>query len=248
MPFTANDAAHVFFGLPVLCYGYLIVLDTYGALGKGRKLPKWGEYSFLIGFGFVIFVGEIFAYNGCSINGAMCHDINEMHILFGIFMMAAGGIGLMHCFVKIFSHGAQWMTPITLSVVGVFMTQHHQDADYGTFIHTAFGYSALFTSLLRAAAIYDPYKWSIFLSWSSAVTAMSFVVGSDSMEDFLSPLLMPHTVILSVCCIAVVLLIPLMLFVHHMNKGQLPPHHTKLEEDSPRPPRYVFSINNNNEI
>jgi hypothetical protein len=221
MGFTSNDASHLFFGVPVLAYAYLIALDTYGALGKGRKLPKSAEFNFLIGFGFIILIVDIFGYKGCpEVGKMMCQDINMMHILFGLFIMAAGAIGLMHIYINMFGEGVMWMTPLTLSVVGMFMTQHSQEAEYGTFVHKAFGYSSLFTSLLRAATLYDPQKWSIFLAWSASTTALIFVTGSDSMEDILSPKFMPHTVVLGVCCIAVISLIPLMTFIHYMTKGK----------------------------
>jgi len=173
-------------------------------------------------FGFVIMIGEVFAYKGCPHDGGrmMCEDINSMHIMFGVFMMAAGAIGLMHIHIHLFTEGAMWMTPLTLSVVGVFMTQHSQEAEYGTFVHKAFGYSSLATSVLRAASLYDPHKWSLFLAWSASTTAMIFVTGSDSMEDILSPKFMSHTVVLGVCCTSVVLLIPLMTFIHFMTKGK----------------------------
>jgi len=235
MGFTANDAAHLFFGVPVMVYGYLIALDTYVALGKGRKLPKWAEFSFLLGFGFVIMIGEVFAYKGCPSVGQMtCQDINSMHIMFGVFMMSAGAIGMMHVHIHLFGEGAMWMTPLTLSVVGVFMTQHSQDAEYGTFVHKSFGYSSLATSVLRAATLYDPQKWSLLLAWSGSTTAMIFVSGSDSMEAFLSPKFMAHIVVLGVCCISVVLLIPLMTFIHYMTKGKrnyTPVKHAKSNED-----------------
>jgi len=222
MGFTANDAAHLFFGVPVLIYGNLIALDTYGALGKGRRLPKYAEFSFLILFGFVIMIGEVFAYYGCpTVGKELCEDINSMHILLGLFMMAVGGVGIMHLYVKMFEGSVLWMTPLTLTIVGVFMTQHSQVAEYGIFIHTAFGYSALFSSLLRAATLYDPNKWSLLLAWSGSTTAMIFVSGSDGMEAVLSPKFMPHIVVLAICFISVVLLIPLMTFIYHItSKGK----------------------------
>ena len=53
-------------------------------------MPKWAEGVFLIIFGSIIFVGDIFGYRGCFATGHpghMCIDINIMHMLFGIFMV-----------------------------------------------------------------------------------------------------------------------------------------------------------------
>jgi len=222
MGITTNDLTHLFFGVPVMVYGYLIALDAYGALGKGRRLPPHAEFSFLVVFGFIVIIIDIGGYMGCptDLGQMMCQDINTMHILFGVFMMAAGGLGLIHVYINQFKGAAMWFTPLTLSVVGVFMTQHEQEAEYGTFIHTSFGYSAIFSSVLRAATLYDPQKWSIFLAWSGTTTALTFVTGSDSMEDALSPRFMPHTVILGVCCISMLCLIPLLAFIHYMTRGK----------------------------
>lgn len=228
--FTSNDGAHLFFGLPVMAYGHLIALDAYNALGKGRKVPKHAEGMFLLAFGFVIFVIDIFGYKGCDqTKGArtMCKDINEMHMLFGLFMMAIGAISLMHQYMRVFERASLWMTPMCLVVIGIFMMKHEQADDYGTFVHTAFGVSALAAALLRGLAIVDPTRWAIFTAYFSTVTALCFVSGSDSMDLLLGQRFMGHTVVLGVCTLAAILLVPFMLFIAWMNKGSY--HHLLAE-------------------
>eukprot|EP00026_Physarum_polycephalum_P016081 Phypoly_transcript_16916.p1 GENE.Phypoly_transcript_16916~~Phypoly_transcript_16916.p1 ORF type:complete len:249 (+),score=32.18 Phypoly_transcript_16916:41-787(+) len=235
MGFTSNDAAHLFFGLPVMVYGHLIALDAYNGFGKGKRIPKWAEGSFLIGFGTIIFVGDIFGYRGCFAHGPAghtCIDINIMHMLFGIFMMAIGALSLMHTYMSTFEKASMWMTPVCLVVIGVFMVSHQQEDEYGVFVHTSFGVSAQAAAILRGLTIIDPKRWAIFTAYASSVTAMCFIAGSDSMDALLDKQyrLMGHTAVLGVCTLAAVMLIPFMLFIAWMNKG-VPQHDKFVEQD-----------------
>jgi len=236
MGFTSNDAAHLFFGLPVMIYGHLIALDAYNALGRGRKLARWGEGSFLIFFGFIIFALDIIGYKGCSPNGHMCKDINIMHMLIGLFLMGIGTILLMHVYMKVYSHASLWMTPICLAVVGVFMMLHEQGSEYGKVVHTSFGVVALSGALLRGMAIIDPQRWAIFCAYVSTVTCFCFFSGSDSMESFFGERhIMGHTVVLGVVALGTVLLIPFMFFINWMNGGVAPKTivHSNAESEMP---------------
>jgi len=227
-----NFFAHFGFGLPVMIYGHLIALDAYNALGRGRKLARWGEGGFLLVFGFLIFVLDIFGYKGCNPNGYMCKDINIMHMLFGIFMMAIGSVLLMHVYMRVFTHGSLWMTPVCLAVVGVFMTMHEQGSSYGVVVHTSFGIIAILAAFLRGLCLIDPQRWAILTAYASTITALCFVSGSDALEHILGVQahLSGGTVVLGVVAVSTVLLVPFMFFLNWMNEGKTPKNNTSLSD------------------
>jgi len=214
---TTNDAAHFLFTLPVYFYANWLVLEAHGVFGI--RTPKaWVEPLFLIILGAAIFFGDIKGYNGCSENGHMCKSINIMHMLFGIYMIFTAIVGFMLLYMRVFYKSVNFMSPIVLVCVGIFMMGHEQGSMYGMFIHTAFAYSCIVTAVLRAASLYDPQRWSVLCCLSATHTALYFMCGSDSMEDALGPLDMPHNVIFGASCLAMVLVMIPITIAYVVNK------------------------------
>jgi len=120
--FTSGDSAYLLAGLPILLYGYVICLDSYSAFGKDRHLPKWAEPFFMILFGVLILFGGIAKRSECHHGDTNCTDMGLSLLVFSVFMMLLGTVGLMSHALPLFATtSVSWTTPLVFAIAAVFM-------------------------------------------------------------------------------------------------------------------------------
>jgi len=217
MGFTPNDAAHFFFALPVVAYATILIFEHYKIY---RILHRHSEAIFIILLGIPIFFSDLVAYYGCPQGDMTCQNINYMHMFFGVFMIEAGILGILQERGGVWATFPKLMSPLVLFFLGFFMTLHSQNTEYGSFIHKTFGYSAIVTAMFRYLSFDNPSKYLVVACYSAMNTALFFVMGSDSVEEYWHHRMMVHNVVFLVIVIILAYFLLVMGFVSWKLRGR----------------------------
>jgi len=234
MSFTPNDGAHFFFALPVFAYATILIFEHYRIF---RVLHRHSEAIFIIALSIPIFFSNLVAFYNCPEEESHhCRNINYMHIFAGIFMFEAGVLGIVQERGGVWSTVPKLMSPLVLFFLGFFMTVHAQSSEYAVFIHQAFGASAIVTAILRYVSYDNPAKYLVLACVSAMITALLFVMGSDSVEAYWMHKMNHHNVMFLVITIVLAYFLIIMTFINWKLRGRPTlPHYTAVPSEEKLP-------------
>lgn len=242
--FTSADTAQLLFGFFIIFYGYLLCLDSYNALGKNKNLPKWTEPLFLLILGFIIiFISFSDMMEGCTNHHgeviASCKDNTATIFLFGLLLCVLGIVELLNQNLEIFSFSTSWVTPAVLVILAILLKSptpaaHEGAGGHGShganFLEQAFTVSVLSAAILRALVRVDAERWGVLSAYAWSLAGLAHAARSQAIFLSLSASFSQHTIFLTICVLACVMLLPLLAYIQWATKDHQPRHLVKDEE------------------